>query len=496
MRHAFLFLLVLCVTQRAAAQKTVLSYPFEFEKSFLAKSDYNAFFLDNKQNESFALVLKDNKKAEYALFDKNFKTLSKITVTLENSALDRDAIKYIGGATNNNVFHFVYGIAAKRLYELETVDFNTKTIQHKKIETLSKDLKYTVFSSNNTCYFVAADDAANKLVVQTLNATGVITRYDLPFTVPSGASKRKLSGYLQDVQVFKEEEDPDLSLAVKHVKLFASPQKLQFVINDGDNPTHIFSISLPDMKTEERFVSYNDVVGKEERGKVYISSFLESDFLYSLVLNKKNIRITVHDLLNNNNLRIKHEINDNAENYNLFAEQPVAERRLGKRVSAKDVDGVKQLIKAFTNGTEGLMVRRLGSGKLLLTAGTYDLIPMSSGVSTGGGYSPGYQLQYTNAGAKLEYNPFMYYTPGVPSYTKLSARYYNTTYFKCLFDPLTFKPARGRVPMSVADQVKDYMEDADKKLKATNQFAVGKNQYYGFYDRDLKSYVVEQIRIF
>ena len=89
----------------------------------------------------------------------------------------------------------------------------------------------------------------------------------------------------------------------------------------------------------------------------------------------------------------------------------------------------------------------------------------------------------------------MYYRPGTPGYTTTNARYYNTTSFKVLLDPKSFKNVRGRVPIPVPDQIKDYMEGVDSKAKATNQFSIGNNQYYGYYDRDAHNYVVEQIKI-
>jgi hypothetical protein len=45
-------------------QKQVLSNAFQFEKSFIAFADYDAYFLDSRTDSTFALVLKDNKKAE------------------------------------------------------------------------------------------------------------------------------------------------------------------------------------------------------------------------------------------------------------------------------------------------------------------------------------------------------------------------------------------------------------------------------------------------
>jgi hypothetical protein len=123
----------------------------------------------------------------------------------------------------------------------------------------------------------------------------------------------------------------------------------------------------------------------------------------------------------------------------------------------------------------------------------------------GGGYVGGFQQGsmpvtpgITNHGATATatstWNPNMYYRPGTPGYTTTSARYYNTTYFRLLVDPAKFKTAHGRVPTPATDQIKDYIE-AVGKTKASNQFTIGKNQYYGYYDKDALAYVVEQIRI-
>jgi len=89
----------------------------------------------------------------------------------------------------------------------------------------------------------------------------------------------------------------------------------------------------------------------------------------------------------------------------------------------------------------------------------------------------------------------MYYRPGVSGYTRTSARYYTTSYFKLLLDPKTLNVTRGRVPVTTGDQIKDYLETIDKKAKATNQFVLGDNQYYGYYNRDAMAYTIEQITI-
>ncbi|HEV7621185.1 MAG TPA: hypothetical protein VGO09_05610, partial [Flavisolibacter sp.] len=209
--------------------------------------------------------------------------------------------------------------------------------------------------------------------------------------------------------------------------------------------------------------------------------------------------IAVHDL-STSTLLNKFEITEESGT-NLFAKAPVTERRLGKKVNEKDVDDIKKLIKALTKGTEGIMVSENKLGKLIVTVGTYDFIPLSHG--GGGSWAGGFQQTQMTGSPNLAstgstvytWNPNMYYRPGLPGYSTTSARYYNTTYFKILLDPSTLKVARGSVPEPMSEQIKDYIETIDIKSKATNQFSIGKDQYYGYYDRDTKSYIIDQVRI-
>ncbi len=96
----------------------------------------------------------------------------------------------------------------------------------------------------------------------------------------------------------------------------------------------------------------------------------------------------------------------------------------------------------------------------------------------------------------VTYNPYMYYIPGNSGYMSTNARYYRTLYFKVLLDPATLKPVHGHISTTVADQIKDYMDDSDKKAKATKQFSMADRQFYGFYDRDAQAYSIAEIIIY
>lgn len=478
------------------AQKKVMTYPFEFEKSFLAKSDYDAYFLDNKANETFALVLKDNKKADYVLIDKNFATLSRISMSLENSILDNDRYSYIGGTSNGAKFYFLYHEARKEIFALETVDFTTKKTTHREILDIPKGEDFiTVFSYNNFCYIFSVNPKTSQLLLRVLNNTGVLKEHVLNFTVPEVAKRTKLDDYLRNIRVFKEDEEPDFSAAVRSKKLFCSPDEMKIVINSLDHPTHIYTIQLSTMKSKEQFINYTDVVTEKERGQLYINGYIYDNVLYSLLLNKENIRLTMHDLKKNAKLVNNFEMNEDNDQYGILASTPVEEGRMGKRVTMKDINRFRQLVRLLTNGREGVMVHALSNGKLVVRVGTYDLIVMSGGGS-GGQWVGGYQQSPNPGGGyRTVYNPMMYYRPGITVSTMTDARFYTSVYFKYMLDPVTLQPAKGRVPDEIGKQIKDYLEDVDKKAKAKNQFAIGKNQYFGYYQPELKTYIIEQIKI-
>ena len=478
------------------AQKKVMTYPFEFEKSFLAKSDYDAYFLDNKVTETFALVLKDNKKADYVLIDKNFTTLSRISMSLENSILDNDRYSYIGGTSNGSKFYFLYHEARKEIFALETVDFTTKKTTHREILDIPKGEDFiTVFSYNNFCYIFSVNPKTSQLLLRVLNNTGVLKEHVLNFTVPEVAKRTKLDDYLRNIRVFKEDEEPDFSAAVRSKKLFCSPDEMKIVINSLDDPTHIYTIQLSTMKSKEQFINYTDVVTEKERGQLYINGYIYDNVLYSLLLNKENIRLTMHDLKKNAKLVNNFEMSEDNDQYGVLASTPVEEGRMGKRVTLKDINRFRQLVRLLTNGREGVMVHALSNGKLVVRVGTYDLIVMSNG-GGGGRWVGGYQnTPNPGGGYQTVYNPMMYYRPGITVSSMTDARFYTSIYFKYMLDPVTLQPAKGRVPEEVGKQIKDYLEDVDKKAKAKNQFAIGKNQYFGYYQPELKTYIIEQIKI-
>jgi len=488
------------------AQKNVLTYPFEFEKSFLQKSDYEAYFLDDQQGESLAFILRDNKKVNYAMADKKFKVATEFSRQLDQTIFSHDQLKYLGGTVDNNVYHYIYKVTDKKFmssnitYMEESVDFGSKAVSSKQIFEIPKEEHLLVsFSDHNRYFSITTNKSTGDLQFYQVSSTGDASTKTVHFTTPSSKKdKNDIAGYLAGITLIHEGEEPGLNVATQKAKLYCHADKLDFVVNVDANPTHIFTVDLRNFTATEKFIDHSDLEDKDGKGKSYISSFLKDGKLFTLILNKKDIRLAIYDqqsgvLINKTTLS-----DDDA--LASLAQPPISETRMGNKRNSTDIDNFKKVVSAFKTGTEGLTVSVNKTGQYILQVGTYDPIQLSTGGSGGswqGGWdkNPYYNPNNPATAQKYQWNSNMYYTPGASTYMSTSARYYRTLYFKILLDPATLKPARGKVSESIGDQIKDFVDDTDKKAKATKQFSMGGKEYYGYYDKDLTAYVVQEITI-
>jgi hypothetical protein len=496
---------ILLIAFSSKAQKIVLSYPFKFEKSYLQKKNYEAYFLANNYINKVPFVLHDNKKAEYVMLDNNFKAEAKFTADIKKTIFDEYDEKYLGGAglPANNVFHFVYkvtsykyyGIGSKTTYsyKVESVDFNTNSVSQKELMEMSKGEDELISYSNFGAYYsFTTNDKSGELMLYNLKGDGTIQKKNIPFAIPDGKgkSRNKLSEYLKQTKLVKEDEEAGLETGTQSSKLFDYKEKIVFVINDAASPTHIVSIDKATFIVTEKFIDHSSVLNTGDKEKFYVNSFLSGDKIFSLVLDKKNIQVAVYNAANGNLLK-KQEINqDNM--VSVLAQLPLAEQRKGGKKTENEVTDFSKLVKALTKGTEGLTVAKNAAGQYIVTAGTYDPVAVSS--SGGAGRTTFSSSPGANAIA-MSPGTFANYTPGTPIYTTGLANYYKSTSFKFILDTANLNIAKGKIPTSVNDQVKNYMDEVNDKRIAIKQFAVGDKQYYGYYDKDSEAYIIENITI-
>jgi len=500
MKKRNLLLLLLLYSSFCFSQISVFKYPIEFEKVTFQPRDFDSYYLNDPVSQNSILILKDNKKAEYLLLDKNMKLVSKFSPpgSLTNTVFSMQE-EYVGGTAADGKFYFAYTISKRNkiagMY-LETVDPQSKTVSNRELFELSKyENQGVAFGNYGNFFLFAIDDKPGEIKIHGLNSAGNNFIKSIKVNIPKSSTKKRLSEYFDGLKVITADEEPGLESATGKVKLFHSPGKISIIVNEYDNPTHIININTETFSSEERLIDHSSLT-KGEKGISYVNSFLFNENLYSLILNKKNIRIAVYNSQNGTLLKT-HEINDQT-NLTNFAGAPVTETRLGKRTDQKDIDDVKKLIKILDKGSEAIMLYKDQKGRFIVTVGTYDLMGLQSGgdtylesyYSSSGRAGPGVSVQ--QAGNKYF---ITVRRPDYPTVITYNANFYKSTRFKLMFDPNDHNLIKGVASPSLNDQIKDYVAEISKKAQAKIQFSVDGKQYFGFYDKEMKMYMIEEIMI-
>ncbi len=489
------------------SQTRVLTYPFEFDKAFTTRND--SYFLEDPTNSTFSFVLRNNGNVEYAQLDKSFNVVAKFDVPTKNTVFEKGLQEYLGGTSSNGIFHYVYKISTRKIigfgkpvtekYFIENVDFVKKTVTSSELFDLQKDEDLLIsFSEANKYYSIASNDKTNELIIYGIDDKGKAFTKNCSFPLQEyGTKSHTLSEYLHGIKLIKVNEEVGVETTSSHSKLFSFSDKLVFVINRFDNPTHIVTLNTTSFKPIQKLIKHAPTaIDLDSKDEVYCSSYIFNDILASLYTSKKSIKIVAYNLLTGKALK-QYEICETCP-FNDFALAPTKVERRGKKIDESLVENPKKIVKEFYKGAEGLAVRKTKEGNLVITAGTFDFLPVSNGFS-----SSSYQTSIgtpmsAGSGNSTQLsgtNMFVSYVPGHPTSTSGIANFYKSTYFKLLLDPVNFNIVKGDAGKSEAEQIKNYIDEVSKKARATNQFSMDNKQFYAYYDKDLKAYVVDEILI-
>src|SRR4030095_3190511 len=196
MKIRILLPLLLSFTSICFSQKVVLKYPIEFTKGTLQKRDYDSYYLNDPVSQNSVMVLKDNKKAEYLLLDKNMKVVSKFSPSdgLSNTVFKFQE-EYIGGTAGDGKFYFLYavinGSKPAGIY-LETVDPTLKTVSNRELFDNLKDEKSVATFGNYVKFFsIAADNKADEIKLYGLNSDGKSFIKSIKVNIPESSKKKK-----------------------------------------------------------------------------------------------------------------------------------------------------------------------------------------------------------------------------------------------------------------------------------------------------------------
>ena len=92
MRSFMILLILVFCSHLCLSQKIVFKQPVEFAKGTFQRKDYDSYYLNDPASQNSLLILKDNKKVEYLLLDKNMKLVSKFS---PSGGLSRYCIRLI-----------------------------------------------------------------------------------------------------------------------------------------------------------------------------------------------------------------------------------------------------------------------------------------------------------------------------------------------------------------------------------------------------------------
>jgi len=264
-RYALLILILVQIVALTHAQKKVASYPVDFRKEALEKRFCDSYFLSEPGGQYFMLILRDDKKAEYLLYNSKMQLLSNFSPPdgLDKTVFNFDDQKYLGGTAGKGKFYFVYKVIDKKFldrdiyYQMETVDPVTKQVSNKQLFQISKDEKLIISFGNFGQYFsITANNNKRELKLYGLNPSGESFIKSFNVNIPETSNKKKLTDFLDDIQLVSSDEEPGLDAATEKVKLFYSPGKISITINEKDDPTRIININTQNFSFEEKAIDH------------------------------------------------------------------------------------------------------------------------------------------------------------------------------------------------------------------------------------------------
>jgi hypothetical protein len=506
MRKSYLISLMLLHCLFITAQKVVLKYPFKFSTSRSNAASFNkgAYVMADKSSPNIAFVLQDIDKADYVLADSNFKIISNFSLPAKKTIFNFDAsnlhqLNYVGATTDGNKYNFIYKHTTGKVfsskeyysYEIEIVDFTTKNVTQKDFVNVPKKEKLIAgFSEYNTFFLLTAIDESSSLKIYELLGNGTTVEKTITFPVQNtdGRKAKKLSDILSETVIINAGDEPGLDDAVRSAKLFTSKDALTFLINDNGS-TQVVTINTTNFPVSNKYIENNNA---ENKGgdKAYTNAYIADNKLFLMQVMPQKIVVSIFDL--DGNILNKFEINE-TNIHQLTNGSGKYEERRGSREKEEILDDFAKITKALIKGSQGIAVETTATGRYLITIGTYDDIL----VSTGGADTYHTSVQFgqgTSPSTQATSNSY-YYTNTVPGISKFVSRpnYYKTTSLSLLLDARNLKPVKERIPVSSAQQIRNYVSETGNAMK--NQFLFHNKQYYGYYDGDAEIYIFQNILI-
>jgi hypothetical protein len=377
------------------------------------------------------------------------------------------------------------------------VDFARQKITTKKVfDKPDEEVNMCSFVNGDLFTFMTTNDDNGELNLYQIDINGHSSKKTLKYPIPGFLPKRnfKLSNLLWGLLVYSEGDEVNLAAGRSKTKLYNFPDRLVFVNNYSQSPTHVVTILLPSLQVTSQEIDHGNEVKLSNNYPYYINSCLFEKRLVTMVTQKNKVSLLIYDLPEVKFIK-KLEINSDISERELLQE-PLS-IHIDETSTKEKKTGVKHVIAEMMNGSDAIAINRI-KDYLVLTIGRYDrlnkykTVPVTGGkekpdVITSGVTTSHYTVrQYPFAVTYIEDHS---YQVGL----KIKGHYYETSFFKMALSDKTFEPVANATDNSLKlEQASHYVNERSSDL-AAGFFAIDDRYYYSYYDKSSAKYVIEEM---
>lgn len=485
-KKLFLLSCFLYITTMLYPQDILLERNITMQKLFIEKRE--SFLVHNEEDGTLALFLLDQKTMQAQLLDRNFNAISSLAALRPKSEFT-DLLGYnLNDGTYNLFFtnikrksffcktmNMAKGVSSEQLLPihlkkekfLECVSYKN----HFYIITVTKSsdiLKIYVFE-NGKDYEVKQLDLSGFKFSDSRTAT-------LDDILIKGINMDKFSNDFRKVDI----NNPNsLEITSKANKLYCFDNKLFFTFDNESRETKILTIRLDNFSFE--FKTYqNGIIECGDEVVIGSNSYLYNNLLFQIRECSMELYFSVYDIekdLRLKELGVKKDQEITFKNTPLFQEGSLT---MFKQNSKQEIENTKVLLRKIAYGYPAVSAYS-SSGNYIVTLGGYAEIKHTGGGGGGGMMmtSPG-GVTMGSSGNVVVSNPTYSFNPAMGSYQSYTNS--RSTYFRSVFDSISFDHITGEVDENGFDKIKSFSEPIEKHIFSETIIKLKDYYVYGYYN--------------
>jgi hypothetical protein len=440
----------------------------------------------NSDNGQLALFLIDRYTLYAQLFDKDFNLIRNIQAGIPEKTFTSLLGCYIKG----NSYNLIFTNGWQDIFFSKTINFNDGTESGRQLPiVLNGEAFLQAFSYNNKFCFLTLRLKSSVLKVYSIDDADKyqVKEIDLSAYKFSGSKKSTLFDVLRDRDMYAPNEtvvynidntNPNpLDLTSKANKIYCIGNKIYLTLDNDTFRTTLITIDLNDFSSKVKSFQQGFIYCGDD-AIIKTNSYIYKNNLFQIAGCQQELSFQKYDLSTDSLVKAL-KINKDQEIY--FKNSPIIQE--GRRkVIAKNPENEPDKTAVF--------FRKLSTSDIGISL--YQT-PVATEVTIGGfkeinkssyaGMAIGIQMGLLGAIVYAS-NPAMF---GYTSYARTKS-----TYFKCLFDTLTFEHLPGEIQKNAFDKISDFLETL--KTSSTVETIIKMNDYYvyGYYDRKAKKYYLRK----